>query len=40
MVVWIVGEIASIRDFHVLQVVYLLTGGLVVVVTPAVPEPR
>ncbi|WP_457206400.1 hypothetical protein [Nocardioides sp. P5_C9_2] len=35
MVVWIIGEIASIRAFHVLQVVYLATGALVVVLTPA-----
>lgn len=26
MVVWVVGEIASIRGFHVLQVLYLATG--------------
>lgn len=35
MVVWIIGEIASIRAFHVLQVVFLVTGALVVVRTPA-----
>jgi hypothetical protein len=35
MVFWIVGEIASIRAFHVLQVVYLVTGALVVATTPA-----
>ncbi|KRF34419.1 hypothetical protein [Nocardioides sp. Soil805] len=35
MVFWIVGEIASIRGFHVLQVVYLVTGALVVAWTPA-----
>ena len=35
MVVWIVGEVASIRAFHVLQVVYLVTGALVVAWTPA-----
>lgn len=35
MVFWIVGEVASIRGFHFLQVVYLLTGALVVLWTPA-----
>lgn len=35
MVFWIIGEIASIRGFHVLQVTYLLTGALVVAWTPA-----
>jgi len=35
MLFWIVGEIASIRAFHVLQVVYLVTGALVVATTPA-----
>ena len=34
MVFWIIGEIASIRAFHVLQVVYLVTGALVVTWTP------
>lgn len=29
MLAWIVGEVASIRGFHVLQVVYLVTGLLV-----------
>lgn len=28
--VWIVAEIASIRGFHVLQVVYLVTGLAVI----------
>ncbi|MEN3122190.1 hypothetical protein [Janibacter sp. LM] len=37
MVIWIVGEVASIRGFHVLQVVYLVTGVLVVAWTPALP---
>lgn len=31
---WIVGEVASIRAFHPLQAVYLVTGALVVVLTP------
>jgi hypothetical protein len=35
MVFWIIGEIASIRGFHVLQVIYIVTGGLVVAMTPA-----
>jgi len=35
MVFWIIGEIASIRGFHVLQVIYLVTGALVVTWTPA-----
>ena len=40
MVFWIIGEIASIRGFHVLQVIYLVTGGLVVTWTPAAePSP-
>jgi hypothetical protein len=35
MVFWIIGEVASIRGFHVLQVIYLVTGALVVAWTPA-----
>ena len=35
MVFWIIGEIASIRGFHFLQIVYLLTGLLVVWLTPS-----
>jgi len=35
MVVWIVGEVASIRAFHFLQVIYLVTGALVVALTPS-----
>ena len=34
MVVWIVGEIASIRGFHFLQVIYFVTGALVIWLTP------
>jgi hypothetical protein len=34
MVFWIVGEVASIRGFHWLQVVYLVTGVLVICLTP------
>ena len=34
MLVWIVVEIASIRGFHVLQVVYLVTGAAVIWRTP------
>jgi hypothetical protein len=35
MVFWIIGEVASIRGFHFLQVIYLVTGALVVSWTPA-----
>lgn len=35
VVFWIVGEMASIRGFHFLQVTYLVTGGLVVWWAPA-----
>ncbi len=35
MVFWILGEVASIRAFHFLQVVYLVTGALVVAWTPS-----
>jgi hypothetical protein len=35
MVFWIVGEVASIRAFHFLQAIYLVTGLLVVAWTPA-----
>ena len=38
MLFWIVGEVASIRAFHVLQVVYLVTGALVVAWTPGRPR--
>jgi hypothetical protein len=38
MVFWIVGEVASIRAFHVLQLIYLVTGVLVVALTPACPR--
>jgi hypothetical protein len=34
-VFWIIGEVASIRGFHFLQVIYLVTGALVVTWTPA-----
>lgn len=40
MVFWIVGEIASIRVFHVLQLIYFVTGALVVWWTPAQPRPQ
>ena len=39
MVVWIIAEIASIRGFHVLQVVYLVTGIAVIWCTPRSPSP-
>ena len=35
MMIWIVAEIASIRGFHVLQVVYLVTGGALIWCTPS-----
>jgi len=34
MVVWIVAEVASIRGFHFLQVIYFVTGALVIWFTP------
>ena len=34
MMFWIIGEVASIRGFHFLQVIYLVTGALVVAFTP------
>jgi hypothetical protein len=34
MLFWIVGEIASIRAFHFLQVIYFITGALVIWYTP------
>jgi len=33
-VFWIIGEVASIRGFHFLQVIYLVTGAVVVMFTP------
>jgi hypothetical protein len=38
MVFWIIGEVASIRGFHFLQVIYLVTGALVVWFTPAATD--
>jgi hypothetical protein len=35
MVFWIIGEVASIRGFHFLQVIYVVTGALIVTWTPA-----
>ncbi|NRQ50661.1 hypothetical protein [Aeromicrobium stalagmiti] len=35
MVFWIVGEIASIRGFHILQLIYFMTGALAVTWTPS-----
>jgi hypothetical protein len=35
MIFWIIGEVASIRGFHFLQVIYLVTGALVVALTPS-----
>jgi len=34
MMFWIIGEVASIRGFHFLQVIYFVTGALVVAWTP------
>lgn len=34
MVFWMIGEVASIRGFHFLQVLYFVTGALVVAWTP------
>jgi hypothetical protein len=34
MLFWIVGEVASIRGFHFLQVIYFVTGAMVVWCTP------
>ena len=38
MLFWIVGEIGSIRAFHFLQVIYFVTGALVIWFTPR-PDP-
>jgi hypothetical protein len=40
MIFWIIGEVASIRAFHFLQVVYLVTGAFVVGWTPARHPPE
>jgi len=40
MVFWIVGEVASIRGFHFLQVIYLITGLLVLWWTPGSAKPE
>lgn len=34
MLFWIVGEVASIRGFHFLQIIYFATGALVIRLTP------
>lgn len=34
MLIWIAGEIASIRGFHFLQVIYFMTGAAVIWYTP------
>jgi hypothetical protein len=39
MIIWIIGEIASIHAFHWLQVVYLATGAVVIWWTPQASEP-
>jgi hypothetical protein len=38
MVFWIIGEVASIRGFHFLQAIYLVTGALVLWWTPAATD--
>ena len=35
MLFWIIGEVASIRAFHFLQAIYLVTGMLVVALAPS-----
>ena len=40
MLFWIVGEVASIRGFHFLQVIYFVTGALVVWCAPPSRGPR
>ena len=35
MLFWIIGEVASIREYHFLQAIYLVTGVLVVALVPA-----
>ncbi len=40
MVFWIIGEVASIRGFHFLQVIYLVTGALIVTWTPSTSRSR
>jgi hypothetical protein len=40
MVFCIIGEIASIRGFHLLQVIYLATGAVVVTWTHCPSQPR
>lgn len=35
MLFWIIGEIVSIRQFHWLQAIYLVTGIVVIYLTPA-----
>lgn len=40
VLVWMVVESASIRGFHVLQVVYLVTGPAVIWRTPRMPSGR
>jgi len=35
MLFWIVGEIVSIRGFHFLQIIYFVTGAIVIWLTPS-----
>lgn len=39
MVVWILAEVASIRGFHFLQVIYVLTGAAAIWLTPGTAPP-
>lgn len=34
VMIWIIGEIASIRELHPLQIVFLVTGATAIVLTP------
>lgn len=34
VIIWIVGEIASIRELHPLQIVFLISGATAIVLTP------
>lgn len=34
VMIWIIGEIASIRELHPLQILFLITGATAVVLTP------
>lgn len=40
VMIWIIGEIASIRELHPLQIVFLITGALAVMLTPKSNTPK